>query len=96
MDNKECQKLIDDNIVTAMDEYAQYLYTNNITNTLNFISNKELAKILVHNYLHIKFYNDQEFIDFIKYFNEYISKNQNKIRTVITCLSLLKTTWTEE
>lgn len=96
MDNKERQKLIDDNIVTAMDEYAQYLHTNNITNTLNFISNKELAKILVHNYLHIKFYNDQEFIDFIKYFNEYISKNQNKIRTVITCLSLLKTTWTEE
>lgn len=96
MDNKECQKLIDDNIVTAMDEYAQYLHTNNITNTLNFISNKKLAKILVHNYLHIKFYNDQKFIDFVKYFNEYISKNQNKIRTVITCLSLLKTKWEEE
>lgn len=96
MDNKKYQEWIDNNIVRAMDEYAQYLCDNSITNYLIFISNKELSKILIKDYLHIEFYNDKERIDFIKYFNEYVKNNQNKIRTVITCLSLLKTKWEEE
>lgn len=90
MKNKKYQEWIDNNIVRVMDEYGQYLQANSITNYLIFLSNKEISQILVNDYFNIKFYNDQERIDFIKYFNEYFNKNANKIRMAITCLSLLK------
>lgn len=90
MDKVKYQRWIDDNILSAMNDYASYLYENSATNIITFLSDKELARILAKTYFHIKFYNDQELIDFMKYFTDYIKNQSTRIRTIITCLSLLK------